>query len=356
LQGLIQRGFDVTIFHRGTHEPDGLPEVRHVHGDPHFEESIISSIGEATFDVVLAAYGRTKVLAEVLRGRTGRFLSIGGPPRYAGFFRETATSQVGVALPLREGAPLVGPPEDGNAPGRFSRRMVETESAVFDAHPGATVLIYPVVYGPRNVVPWEWSVVKRVLDGRKAMVLPDDGLALHSRGAAQNLAQFVLLAVDAPQAAAGQVYNCADDEQHSVRQFAQLILSAMGAEIDLVGVPSVVAPLFRAIHVPTPATTAAHTLMDTGKARTELGYADVITPADAIRESVEWYLAHPVDLSSVPPTFVDRFDYALEDDVIKRWHVALENLQSTIPQDVPDMPHPMPHPRSANQRTDERGR
>ena len=28
LDGLLERGFDVTIFHRGTHEPPDLPDVR----------------------------------------------------------------------------------------------------------------------------------------------------------------------------------------------------------------------------------------------------------------------------------------------------------------------------------------
>jgi nucleoside-diphosphate-sugar epimerase len=31
--GLIERGYKVTIFHRGTHEiPEIVPEVAHIHG------------------------------------------------------------------------------------------------------------------------------------------------------------------------------------------------------------------------------------------------------------------------------------------------------------------------------------
>lgn len=39
--GLIERGYQVTIFHRGTHEiPEIVPEVAHIHGDPHFRKTI----------------------------------------------------------------------------------------------------------------------------------------------------------------------------------------------------------------------------------------------------------------------------------------------------------------------------
>ena len=33
--GLLERGFDVSTFHRGTHEPPDLPEVQPLPGDVH---------------------------------------------------------------------------------------------------------------------------------------------------------------------------------------------------------------------------------------------------------------------------------------------------------------------------------
>ena len=33
-RALLDRGYDVPILNRGVHEPDDLPEVRHIHGDP----------------------------------------------------------------------------------------------------------------------------------------------------------------------------------------------------------------------------------------------------------------------------------------------------------------------------------
>src|SRR5688572_23839272 len=134
LEGLLERGYEVTIFHRGTHEPEGLPDVRHIHGDPHFEESITESVGAGEWDLVLAAYGRTKLLAQSFRGRAGHFISIGGTPRYAGFNEPHRMTPSGPALPVREDAPLVTILEAGDSvPIRFAQGMVKTEEAVFEA-------------------------------------------------------------------------------------------------------------------------------------------------------------------------------------------------------------------------------
>ncbi len=57
---------------------------------------------------------------------------------------------------------------------------------------------YPLVYGPYQVSPPEWCVIRRILDRRPFMILPDGGLSLFTRGYAANLAHAVLLAVDQP--------------------------------------------------------------------------------------------------------------------------------------------------------------
>ena len=82
VDGLLVRGHDVTIFHRGTHESPDLADVEHVHGDPHFRESIDEALGAREFDVVLAMYGRVAFLAAAFAGRCGQFVSVSGTPVY----------------------------------------------------------------------------------------------------------------------------------------------------------------------------------------------------------------------------------------------------------------------------------
>ena len=54
VNGLLDRGYEVAIFHRGTHEiPEIPPQVEHIHGDPHFLETIEESLGGRTFDLAI---------------------------------------------------------------------------------------------------------------------------------------------------------------------------------------------------------------------------------------------------------------------------------------------------------------
>ena len=86
--GLQDRGYTVAIFHRGTHEIPEIPaDVEHIHGDPHFRETLDAAIAGRTFDVVIATYGRIRVIAEALEARLGQFIAIGGVPVISGVFR-----------------------------------------------------------------------------------------------------------------------------------------------------------------------------------------------------------------------------------------------------------------------------
>ena len=77
VNGLIERGYEVTIFHRGTHEiPEIPPEVEHIHGDPHFRETIDATLAGRTFDLAVVTYGRIRFLAEALVGKIGRFVGV----------------------------------------------------------------------------------------------------------------------------------------------------------------------------------------------------------------------------------------------------------------------------------------
>ena len=71
VNGLRDRGYEVTILHRGTHEIPEIPEgIEHIHADPHFRETLEAAIAGRNFDVVIATYGRIRVIAETLAGKT----------------------------------------------------------------------------------------------------------------------------------------------------------------------------------------------------------------------------------------------------------------------------------------------
>ncbi len=69
VDGLLERGFDVAMFHSGRHEVEGMADVDHVHGDPFSTEGIAAAVDDRDFDVVVATYGRVRLLAQALANR-----------------------------------------------------------------------------------------------------------------------------------------------------------------------------------------------------------------------------------------------------------------------------------------------
>ena len=357
LQGLLDRGYEVTIFHRGVHEAEGLPPVEHIHGDPHFQETIEEALQDRTFDLVLATYGRIRYLAEALAGRCRRFLAIGGVAAYRGLMEPEKLHPYGMKVLTKEHEDLATDPGGGSGAARFGYLVYATERRVLALHDAgafqATIFRYPQIYGPRQLRPNEWSVIKRVLDRREYMILPDGGLAIVGRCAARNAAHCVLLAVDRPEAAAGQVYNCADEDQFTLRQWMELIVEFTGGALKPLSMPDSLAKPARPLF---PLQTAAiHSLVDITKAKTELGYRDALPAREALREAVEWLLANPVTPDQYP-NFRDRFDYAAEDRLIAAYLKSLAELEQAHPFELPVVAHSYAHPKEPRQQRDHRGR
>src|SRR5262249_32784570 len=73
VNGLIRRGYEVTILHTGRHELKEIPTaVEHIHSDPFSAEALVEALGTRTFDLTIAAYGRLRTIAEVMAGRTAQ--------------------------------------------------------------------------------------------------------------------------------------------------------------------------------------------------------------------------------------------------------------------------------------------
>ena len=208
INGLLEQGYDVSMLHRGTHDSDEIPaHVERIIGDPHFRESLTEALGGRTFDLIIATYGRIRYVAEVVAGHTGRLITIGGPPSYKALMHPQHRFPHGVQMPLPEDAPLVESAEEF----RFGHLVRITEDAVMqghaDGHYSASHFRYPMVYGPRQLTPTIWPIMRRIMDGRRHIVLPDGGLSLVARGYSRNVAHAVLLAARQPDAAAGQIYH-----------------------------------------------------------------------------------------------------------------------------------------------------
>jgi nucleoside-diphosphate-sugar epimerase len=318
VNGLLQRGYDVTVLHGGHHEVDFIQPVEHIHTDPHFAETLALALEGRRFDLAIATYGRLRIIADLLKGKTDRFIAVG-----AGVYAEPSDPRWG---PL--GPPVVlsesdGVPADDPNGSRMVHLIWQTEQAILQAHREghyhATYMRYPTIYGPNAPANLDWSVVRRLLDGRKQIILADGGAMVWTRADGENAAHAVLLAVDKPEASAGQVYNVSDADLYTERQRVSYIIQLMGVACEIVDMPQALARrASKSFAWP------GNRVRDIHKIRTELGYRDVISPADALKRAVEWLIAHPFERGGEAEQQIgDPFDYAAEDALIRVYRAGL---------------------------------
>jgi nucleoside-diphosphate-sugar epimerase len=346
-RGLLERGYEVTVLHRGTHELPELSGLEHIHADPHFREGLDEALAGRSFDLAVVTYGRLRHIADALAGRCGMLVAVTGLPVYPGYHDPAQVWPPGMAILAAEDAASHSRPDASPEPpgARFSRLIAESERHVMTMHDEgafrATIVRYPAIYGPRQLYPREWSIIRRVLDRRPHVIVPDGGLTLLTRCAAVNAAHLALIATDRASAAAGQVFNAADSQQYSLAQWIRLTAAAAGGELELISLPFELAGPGRALF-PVPHTD--HGLVSTQKARDVLGYADVVPAAEALADTVRWYAEHPPE-PSVSDRLIDTFDYAEEDRMIAGYRAATAGLLAAQAP-AASAAHPYPHPKT----------
>src|SRR3546814_2716974 len=138
--GLRDSGYDVTILHRGVHEPDEIASFRHIHADPHFGSSVSDALGDARFDAVILGYGRVAELAPLFERRCGRLVALGGIPIYPGYLDPGAEHPRGMPLLQREDGPRVDPARMSNSMAApLAAQPLAAHDSVFAGHsPGGT--------------------------------------------------------------------------------------------------------------------------------------------------------------------------------------------------------------------------
>jgi nucleoside-diphosphate-sugar epimerase len=324
VNGLLARGFHVAMLHTGRHEREEIPsEVEHVHTDPFDAGAVTEALGDRTFDVGAVLYGRLRDLVTLLAGRIGKLVTVGGVPSLLGYGDPHAVTPAGLRVPAREDGATIGSSPDPN--NQKASRIAETERAVFAAHPGATHFRYPLVYGPYQLLPREWMVVRRLRDGRRHMILPDGGLYLRTATYTINAAHALMLAVDKPHESAGQLYHVSDEWTPTLRQLVEIIANAVGREIEVVYMPY---ELARPAHPLMMLGGSFHRYTPSAKLFAELGYRDVVPCDQALAETAHWLMENPPEPGgSIERSLQDPFDYDAEDALVAAWRHALGPLR-----------------------------
>jgi len=347
VNGLLERGYEVTVLHGGQHEVEFARPLEHIHTDPHFEETLRPALEGRRFDLVLATYGRMRIIAEVVKGKTERFIGVGGASVYAPR-NDPRWGPLGQPTQVPEDSPRCDDP----AGARFNHLMWVTEEAVMRAHReghyNATYFRYPLLYGPHAPGNPEWSIVRRILDGRRQLVVAANGL-LRRRGYARNVAHALLLAVEKPAEASGQIYNIRDESQYTQRQQFEFIARYLRHDCEIVEVPPALAQrVYKGSGSGTPIGMGTIEF-DIGKIKAQLGYRDIVSPAEGLAATVDWLVAHrPETGGEIERQLGDPFAYAAEDALIaacKEGYGAAERVR------FPEMQsgHMYRHPKQAGE-------
>jgi nucleoside-diphosphate-sugar epimerase len=312
VEQLLRRGHDVTIYHRGRQEVGFDGPVAHVHGDrrdhARFQADLAQLSPEGVVDVIPMNASDTRTLVEALRGRIQRSVHISSGDVYA----------PGQPIPIPEDAQLA-PADHIDLPlhgQKVPYSKVAAEEALREAQEAgdfpATVLRLPAVYGPRDPLAREWFFVKRVLDGRHRIALPDGGLSLFHRGYVDDVARAAVLALESP-SAIGRTYNVGHKRVLTVAGIAELVARAMDHQWEVVSVPGDRLPATNPYVAP------YHIVYDLSRIQADLGFRDSLSLEDGMRRTVEWLVANP----PTPQTWGmarylkdDAFDYAAEDAAI----------------------------------------
>jgi len=214
-------------------------------------------------------------------------------------------------VPLDEDGPLRERLYPYEYPGVEEYEKILVERAVMgDPHVSGTVLRLPMVYGPGDYMRRMHPYLKRMDDGRPAVLL-DAGMARWrwTRGYVEDVAAAVALATT-DEHADGRVYNVGEPDTLPYGEWVEEIGRAAGWDGEVVELPKDDLP---------PHLVGGwegfnfdqDLVMDSSRIRRELGYEESGPREEAVRRTVGWEREHP-------PEEIDaaEFDYAAEDTAL----------------------------------------
>jgi nucleoside-diphosphate-sugar epimerase len=314
---LADRGHEVAVFHRGRTDADLPSSVRRLHGDRARLSDFAGDFRQFAPDVVLDMVPCTeqegKTLVELFTGMARRIVAISSGDVYRAYdrFRRADPGPPDPA-PLTEDSPLrdrLYPYRDkakGPEDFAYSYEKILMERAVMGAPETlpATVLRLPMVYGPGDYQHRLFPYVRRMDDGRPAVLL-SEGMASWRglRGYVEDMGEAIALCVVSEQAA-GRTYHVADRQNHTEAEWVQRLANAIGWKGKAVVLPEDRMPE----HLRTDYDFSQDWSLDSSRIRAELGYAEPTLLEEALQRSVAWERAHPP--ASFDPAL---FDYAAED-------------------------------------------
>jgi nucleoside-diphosphate-sugar epimerase len=301
---LVAAGHAVTLFHRGRTEVQLPTSVTHLHGDRErlgdHRIAFARTAPEVVLDMRPMTGGEARAVMDVCRGITGRIVALSSGDVYRAYDifrgREPGPPE---AIPLTEEArlrerlyPYRGQtPRNADDPLRwvdeYDKILVE-RAVLGDASFPGTVLRLPMVYGPGDAQHRLGPYLRRMDDGRRAILLNEARAPWRwTRGYVEDVADAVALAATDARAG-GRIYNVGEPDALTEAQWVGAVGRAAGWRGDVVALRRDCLPgPHEDLHFD------QHLVMDTTRIRTELGYLEHLTREDGLQRTVAWERAHP---------------------------------------------------------------
>ncbi|SRR6266852_832551 len=185
LRRLVRGGHNVAVFHRGQTKRELLSFVRHIYGERKDLSSFIADFRQFTPDVVLdmIPYAEQDALTmmDTFRRMTKRVVAVSSMDVYAAYGRFTCSeSGEPEQMPFSEDAPLRGnlypyreyAQDADDFVYNYDKILVE-RIVMSDSKVPGTILRLPKVYGDGDSQHRTFEYVKRMDDGRSAILLEE---------------------------------------------------------------------------------------------------------------------------------------------------------------------------------------
>lgn len=322
LRRLVEVGHNVAVFHRGRAETELPLAVQHFYGEREDLPTFVADFKKFAPDVVLDMIPYVEqdavTLMDTFRSMAKRVVAISSMDVYAAYgrFRRSEAGEPG-QTPFGEDAPLrsnlypyreyVRSSDDPvyNYDKILVERVVMNDSEL----PG-TILRLPKVYGFGDNQHRAFEYVKRMDDGRPAILLEESKAQWRwTRGYTENVAAAIVLAVTNEQAA-NCIYNVGEADALTEAEWVRSIGRVAGWDGKVVAAPRDILPKHLAEDYDYRHNLAANT----SRIREELGYAEPTSREEALKQTVAWERDNP-------PKNIDaeKFDYAAEDAALMRF-------------------------------------
>ncbi|MFN8139527.1 MAG: NAD-dependent epimerase/dehydratase family protein [Fimbriimonadales bacterium] len=318
VRGLLSAGHELLLFHRGQNQ-NKLEGAAELLGDREKIADFRGRFEEFAPEVILdmccytesAAAATLKTLEEIAE----RVVLISSCDVYRAFGKligteqgETENTWITEKSPLRENRyPYRDPANESEW--RYWYDKIPIEQMFLESAMKVRILRLPMVYGELDYQRRMGSIIRRIIDGRSAMVISENLANWRTtRSHVKDVAQAIRLAVET-EFSASSTYNVGEQEAVSVLDWYSEIANALDWGGTLVSLPDSELPEI----VQSPGNYHQNLLLNSSAIRTELGYEELTSRQQSVAEAAQWELRNPLP---VPENQQQQYD--AEDALLNR--------------------------------------